>query len=181
MIFPLGSRGPVGRHLGIIRCFFHRPSFGRLVRRRLRLINSLRHVVSGITIKHISPHRIIRLGITLRTVRPVGRTYLRTSGTDLGHVNRQLGLYISVHSQVTQRVGGSPPLLVGGNKIVGSNIGTSLSRLHQVSCSKGSCLLRVRRQRDRRANVPDLGITCGGMFNCCVRIHGIRGSGIPGR
>lgn len=180
-MFPLGSIRPVGRQLGIIRCFFHRPSFGRLVRRRLRLVNSLRHVVSGITMKHISPHRIITLGITLRTVRPVGTTYVSTSGTDLGRVNRRLGVYRSVHSHVSQRVSGSPPLLVGGKNIVGSNIDTRLSRLHQVTCSNGSCLLRVRRHRDRLARVPDLGVNCGGIFNCCVRIHGARGSGIPTR
>lgn len=180
-MFPLGSRGPVGSQLGMMRCFFHGPSFERLVRSRLRQVKSLRHVVSGMTIKHISPHRMMRLGITLRTVRPVGRTYRRTSGPDLGQVNRRLGLYVSVHSQVRGRVGGSPPLLVGGKKIVGSNMSARLSRLQRVTCSNGSCLLGVRRHRDRLAKVPDLGVTCGDIFKCCVRIQGIRGSGIPRR
>lgn len=180
-MFPLGRVGPVGRHLSIIRFFFQRPRFGRFIRRGLRLVNSLRHVYSGTTIKHVSPQRIMRLGATLRTVRPVGGTYLGTSGRDLHHVNRRLGLYTSVHSGVTGRVRGSPPLLIGGKNIVTSKMGTRLSRLHGVTCSKGSCLLRVRRERDRLANVPDLGVTCGGMFKCCVRMHGARGSGIPTR
>lgn len=181
MLFPLGSIGPVRRHRSMIRCFFHRPRIGRLLRRGLRRVNSLRHVVSGMTINHISPHRIMRLGITLHTVRPVGRTYATDSRPDLYHVNRRLGTYTLVHSQVRGRVGGSPPSLLGQNNIVTANIGTRLSRLHTVTCSNGSCLLGMRTQRVSLANVSDLGVNFGGIFKCCVRIHGTCGSGIPTR
>lgn len=180
-MFPLHSITSVGGHLSIISAFFHGPSFQRAISRRLRHVNSVRHVVSGITINEISPERIIRLGCTLNTLGPVGTTYLAGSGTRVRSVNSRVGLYRTLCRHVSHRLRRSPPRLITGNNIVTTNFSPRLSRLHSVSHNNHSCLLGVRRRRTRGANVRSLGINCGGIFNCCLRIHGACGSRIPRR
>ncbi len=147
----------------------------------VKSVNSLREVVSETTTNGVVPHRIVRLGEKLDRATPVVKLYKKRSIRTLSSLVTGVNSYTRLLRCLNEAVRPRATSRLNGNSIVTPKIGTRLSRLEQVSHRKGSCLLSLRRERTREAKVSSLGVNFGGIFKCCLRIHGAFGSVIPRR
>lgn len=142
-------------------------------------VDSVRELVAHVTCSATGTGRLGSLRRAIRELPRVGSLLTNYRDTLLGSVDNDVSPLRSIRSLVNHTVSRRPPLAIHRNKVVGSNCGRRISRLHSIVRSNTNIITTVRTHRHRRANVPGLGINCGHIFKCCVRIAGSCGSVIP--
>ncbi len=151
------------------------------VHRRLSCVCSLRHVVAQVICKDTGTHRLHSLRRALRHLPHLHTLLSAYRSALLRSACSRVSSLRSVYKLVTRSVSSRPPVAIQRKSVVHPNCGTRLSRLHSVVGSNGDIVAHVRTRRGRGCNVGALGINCGHIFNCCVRVSHLCDSRMPPR
>lgn len=135
---PVQARRILGRHLSTVKRLGRDNLFARLTP-RLGRVNSIRQVLTHLTLQSTHPESLTHLHGTLRRLPRLTRDAGRFRRTRLLRLTSLTRPVSSVYRLLRHTIGRGPPIIVHSNNILTSNCGRRLVCLKR-RCACGRCL-----------------------------------------